>query len=148
MSQNSIYHKIIVPLDHTTADRTILDHVQRLATIHHSDVIFFHVADGWAARYFRENAASIEIESDTEYLDQVKEEMESRGHEVEVVLGYGNPAEEIIKLAEEREADLIAMSTHGHRWLMDLILGSVVDQVRHGTGVPVLLLNEAKTTAT
>jgi universal stress protein A len=56
------------------------------------------------------------------------------------VLAMGDPATEIIKLAGQRGVDLIAMTTHGHRLIGDLIYGSTADKVRHGVDVPVLLL--------
>ena len=58
----------------------------------------------------------------------------------------GDPASEIIRVAEQERVDLIAMATHGHRFVMDLLLGSTVGKVRHHVGVPVLLLKVPKKT--
>ena len=55
-------------------------------------------------------------------------------------LAYGDPAEGIIRWVEEKGCDLVAMSTHGHRFLADLFLGTTVHRVRHTVEVPVLLL--------
>jgi manganese transport protein len=52
----------------------------------------------------------------------------------------GDPATELIRLCGERKVDLIAMSTHGHRFLQDLLRGTTVDKVRHLVKIPVLLL--------
>jgi nucleotide-binding universal stress UspA family protein len=52
----------------------------------------------------------------------------------------GEPATEIIKLARAEPVELIAMSTHGHRFISDLLYGSTADKVRHQVDVPVLLL--------
>ena len=55
-------------------------------------------------------------------------------------LAMGDPATELIRLAEERQVDLLAMSTHGHRFLNDLVRGTTVNRVRHLVKIPVLLL--------
>ena len=52
----------------------------------------------------------------------------------------GDPATELIRVAEEQGVDLIAMSTHGHRFVKDVLLGATADKVRHLVKVPVLLL--------
>jgi manganese transport protein len=59
---------------------------------------------------------------------------------VEPYLALGDPANQLIKVAEDMQADLVAMSTHGHRFLSDLIHGTTADKVRHLVKVPVLLL--------
>ena len=58
----------------------------------------------------------------------------------EAELAYGEPADEIIKWVENKGCDLVAMSTHGHRFIADLFLGSTSRHVRHTVKVPVLLL--------
>jgi nucleotide-binding universal stress UspA family protein len=52
----------------------------------------------------------------------------------------GEPSDEIIKFARQHHVDLIAMSTHGHRFISDLLYGSTADKVRHLVDVPVLLV--------
>ena len=63
-----------------------------------------------------------------------------RGLAVDTCLAMGDPATELIKVAAERSVDLIAMSTHGHRFLQDVFFGATADRVRHLVRVPVLLL--------
>ena len=55
-------------------------------------------------------------------------------------IGGGDPARQLVRVADAWKADLIAMSTHGHRFVSDLIHGTTVDHVRHVTSIPVLLL--------
>ena len=62
----------------------------------------------------------------------------------EAELAYGEPADEIVKWATTRGCDLVAMSTHGHRFISDLLYGSTADTVRHRVDVPVLLLKARK----
>ena len=135
-----MYNKILVTLDATPTDRAIIEHVKALAGIMHSRVVLLHVADGWAARMFGPDAVSPEIAEDKAYLEQVQVEFQSAGLSAEAELAFGEPAKEIIKWVQEKGCDLVAMSTHGHRFVADLFLGTTSRRVRHSVGVPVLLL--------
>ena len=135
-----MYNKILVTLDATPTDRAIIDHIKALAGIMHSRVVLLHVADGWAARMFGPEAVSPEITEDKAYLEKVLIEFQSAGLSAEAELAFGEPAKEIIKWVQEKSCDLVAMSTHGHRFIADLFLGTTSRRVRHSVGVPVLLL--------
>ena len=135
-----MYKEILVTLDATAADRTILDHIVPLARLCHSKITLLHVADGWAARTYGADAVSPEISEDRAYLAKVKAELQIQGVPTEAELAFGDPATEIIKWVRERGCDLVAMSTHGHRLLADLFLGTAADTVRHEVEVPVLLI--------
>jgi len=138
--KTSLYHNILVPVESTHYDKIILDHVVKLAEFHGAKLLLFHVADGWAARYFREEADSPEVRADRKYLAELAESLRKKGVEVETLLGYGDPGTEIIKVARQHKCDLIAMTTHGHRFISDLLYGSAVHKVRHEVEIPVLLL--------
>jgi nucleotide-binding universal stress UspA family protein len=140
-----MYNKILVTLDATPTDRAIIEHVKDLAKVMHSRVALLHVADGWAARRYGPEAVSPEVTHDQAYLQQVQTELQSAGIPTEAELAYGEPADEIIKWVEEKGCDLLAMSTHGHRFLADLFLGSTSRQVRHSVSVPVLLVRAPRT---
>jgi nucleotide-binding universal stress UspA family protein len=135
-----MYDTILVTLDGTPSDRAIVDHIKQLAKLAHSRLVLLHVADGWAARTYGPDAVSPEIAEDTAYLQQVRTEFQSLGISAEVELAYGDPASEIIKWVEQKGCDLVAMSTHGHRFLADLFLGTTASRVQHRIRVPVLLL--------
>jgi nucleotide-binding universal stress UspA family protein len=135
-----MYNKILVTLDATPTDRAIIEHIKTLAKAMHSRVALLHVADGWAARTHGSDAVSSEVDEDTAYLKIIRAEFESAGIPADAELAYGEPADEIIKWVEEKGCDLVAMSTHGHRFIADLFLGSTSRRVRHSIGVPVLLL--------
>jgi nucleotide-binding universal stress UspA family protein len=137
-----VYRRILVAVENSGADRTILEHVAKLAQLTGAELLLIHVADGWAARHFDQLKLreSEEMRSDRAYLDQLRGEMEARGLKVEVKLAMGDPATELIKAAEGQQVDLLAMSTHGHRFLSDLLHGATADRVRHLVKVPVLLL--------
>jgi nucleotide-binding universal stress UspA family protein len=135
-----MYTKILVPLDASEVDRAVLAHIKSLARLCGAQVILMHVVDGWAGRQFGREAVSPEVAADQKYLDQVKSELAAEGLAVSAHLAYGDPAKEIIRFSAECGCDLIAMSTHGHRWLGDLILGKTATTVQHRVCVPVLLI--------
>lgn len=135
-----MYETILVTLDGTASDRAIIEHVKQLAKLAHSRLVLLHVADGWAARTYGPDAVSPEIAEDTAYLEKVREEFQSAGIPTEADLAYGEPVKEIIKWVEQKGCDLVAMSTHGHRFLGDLFLGTTASRVQHSISVPVLLL--------
>jgi len=135
-----MYKSILVTLDRTTTDQAIITHVRALARLAGSRVMLLHVADGWAARMYGSDAVSPEVSDDAAYLERVCAEFKNDGISVETHLAYGDPATEIIKWVEEHECDLVAMGTHGHRFMSDLFLGATATRVRHSVNVPVLLL--------
>ncbi len=136
----TVYDTILVTLDGTPTDRAIIEHVKQLAQLAHSRLVLLHVADGWAARTYGPDAISPEIGEDTAYLEKVCAEFQSLGIPTEAELAYGEPVKEIVKWVQQKGCDLVAMSTHGHRFLADLFLGTTATQVQHSIRVPVLLL--------
>ena len=135
-----MYDTILVTLDGTPTDRAIIEHVKQLAKIANSRLVLLHVADGWAARTYGPDAVSREITEDTAYLKKVREEFSSAGIQADAELAYGDPVKEIVKWVRQKGCDLVAMSTHGHRFLADLFLGTTANRVQHSVSVPVLLL--------
>ena len=137
-----MYKRILVAIEHSKADAAILSHIEKLAQLTHASLLLVHVADGWAARHFEELnlRESEEIKSDRAYLAERCDELRRAGLTVDSRLAMGDPSTELIRIANEEKVDLIAMSTHGHRFLSDVIHGTTVDRLRHKVFVPVLLL--------
>jgi nucleotide-binding universal stress UspA family protein len=135
-----MYTKILVTLDATPTDRAIIEHVKDLAKVMGSRLALLHVADGWAARTLGADAVSPEITEDQAYLEKVRAEFQAAGIPTDAELAYGEPGKEIIKWVREKGCDLVAMSTHGHKGIQDWVLGSVAEEVRHETRIPVLLI--------
>ena len=137
-----MYHNILVAIEHSRADAAILGHIEGLARLTGAKLLLVHVADGFAARHFEDLnlRESDEIRADRAYLDGVAASLTAQSLKVSTELAMGDPANELIRLVEERQADLLAMSTHGHRGLNDLLRGTTVSKVRHLVKVPVLLL--------
>lgn len=137
----AMYATILVTLDTSPTDRAIIDHVKALSrAVKTERIVLLHVADGWAARTHGSEAISPEIAEDTAYLRRVQAEFQAEGFRADSALAYGDPADEIVSWVEREGCDLVAMSTHGHRFLADLFLGTTAVRVQHRISVPVLLL--------
>ena len=141
-----MYRRILVAIEHSPADQAILDHVRQLAKQIGSELHLVHVADGWAARNFDrlQLRESEEMKDDRDYLAMLAEGLRSEGLTVSTELAMGDPADELIRLTEHRGVDLLAMSTHGHRFLNDLVRGTTVNRVRHLVKIPVLLVRASR----
>jgi nucleotide-binding universal stress UspA family protein len=135
-----MYETILLTLEGTRTDRAMIEHIKPLAKLMGSRVVLFHVAAGVPARYHGAEAAGEEVETSRAYLTQVQAELAEAGIRAEVELAYGEPAKEIVKWVERKGCDLVAMSTHGHQLVADLVLGATAFKVQHSLSVPVLLL--------
>jgi nucleotide-binding universal stress UspA family protein len=141
-----MYKKILVALENSRADQTLLPHISELAKLHHSELLLVHVADGFVARNYNQLnlMESDEMKDDRAYLENAAANLRGTGLTVDTYLALGDPAHGILKAADERQCDLIAMTAHGHRLLGDLLFGSTINQVRHKAQVPVLLVRAGK----
>ncbi|HEX3998412.1 MAG TPA: universal stress protein [Pirellulales bacterium] len=139
-----MYRKILVTLDTSPSDQAILDHIRPLARLMGSRIVLLHVADGWAARLYGRDAVSREITEDRAYLARIEAQLAEEGFAVESDMAFGEPATQIVGWVEQKGCDLIAMSTHGHRLLGDLLLGTTASRVQHMVYVPVLMLRAKK----
>jgi len=137
-----MYKYILIPLENSATDRAILDHVHPLVKMTGAKLLLLHVADGWAARNFNrfKLAESEEMKEDRAYLERTAMELRANGFSVETELAMGNPPDEIVRVAESKKCDLIAMAGHGHRLFGDLFHGSTITEVRHKTSIPLLVV--------
>ncbi len=110
-----MFKRILVPLEHTATDDTILEFVRPLARETHAALVLIHVADGWVARNIRQLdlRESEEMKDDRAYLEQMCGALQGEGFVCEAVFGAGEPAREIADAASREHCDLIAMATHG-----------------------------------
>ena len=138
-----MYRKILVALENGEADKHLLPHVTQLARQVGAELLLLHVADGWAARNFEQLklAESAEMKADSEYLESTARIIRASGLQVDTLLALGNPPNEIVKIAASSQCDLIALASHGHKLIGDLIHGSTIDKVRHNTTIPLLVVN-------
>jgi nucleotide-binding universal stress UspA family protein len=141
-----MYHRILVALENGEADESLLPHVTELASRLGSELLLLHVADGWAARHFDnlQLTESEEMKADRNYLEGLASQLRAQGLKASTHLALGDPPAEILKAAEEKQCDLIAMTTHGHRFFGDLLFGSTIHEVRHRTAIPILLVRSTQ----
>jgi manganese transport protein len=141
-----MYRKILVALENSRADESLLPHVTQLSVRLGSELLLMHVADGWVARNFAQLklAESDEMKSDRAYLDATAERLRAHGLTVSAHLALGDPPTEILKTAVAQGCDLIAMTSHGHRLIGDIIYGSTINEVRHRTSIPILVVKAGK----
>jgi nucleotide-binding universal stress UspA family protein len=108
-----------------------------LAKIHHSylyliRVLHFHTRD----------ELSYETKKAKIYLNNKVKIFEAEGISCEGIIEYGEPENVIIEKSKELKIDLIAMATHGHNWITDILFGSVAHKVRHTVSIPVLMIKK------
>lgn len=141
-----MYKKILAALENSRSDNALLDHLAKLAPLHRSELLLVHVADGFAARNYdrMKLAESEEMRADRAYLENTANQLRALGLRVTTHLALGDPASGILQTAGEQNCDLIALTTHGHRLLGDIIYGSTINEVRHKADVPVLLVRAGK----
>jgi nucleotide-binding universal stress UspA family protein len=137
-----MYSRILVPVENSPYDDAILQHVRGLARLTGASVVLIHVADGFVARHAKQLnlRESEEMRLDLEYLEKQTELLKRDGIDADSILAGGEPSKEIADAADREKCDLIAMSTHGHKFVKDVLYGSVANEVRHITRVPVLLV--------
>jgi nucleotide-binding universal stress UspA family protein len=141
-----VYKNILVTLDATPTDRAIIEHVKELASKMKSKIALLHVATGVSAQFHGANAGGEEVEEDQAYLERIRAEFELAGISASAELAFGDPVREITRWVKHNPCDLVAMSTHGHKLVADLILGTTANRVRHAVSVPVLLLRGSSAT--
>jgi manganese transport protein len=141
-----MYRKILVALENRPADEAIIPQIAQLARQLGSELLLLHVADGWAARNFHllKLAESQEMKDDRAYLENTAAKLRAQGLKVSSLLALGDPPDEILRSAREENCDLIAMTTHGHRFFGDLIFGSTINEVRHKAKAAVILFRSSK----
>jgi manganese transport protein len=142
-----MYRKILVALDATASDQELLPHIVQFAALAKSDLLLLHVADGWVARNFEQLnlAESEEMREDWRYLEETASRLRAETSlNIETRLALGNPPAQILHVAEHEQCDLIALASHGHRLVGDIIYGSTIDAVRHKAHVPILVVPPRK----
>lgn len=142
-----MYRKILVALDTTASDSALLPAVASLASLVRAELLLVHVADGWAARNFDQLnlAESQEMKDDTQYLeDRAADLRRDHGLAVHTRLALGSPPEQILHVAASENCDLIALASHGHRLVADILHGSTIDTVRHDARVPLFVVPALK----
>lgn len=99
-----------------------------------------HITESAGARWLGTDIRDMETDKDMERLQGYLMALSAKGYQVNIRHGFGTPSRKIPEIVKENGCDLVVMSAHGHKALMDFILGSTVDSVRHRVQVPVLIV--------
>jgi manganese transport protein len=103
-------------------------------------VTLIHIVETPGTSVYGEESQSLHGTEDESYIEDLAREIEEHDLEVDTLLRFGSPAEELIKAVEEAEIDMLVLGSHGHRGLGDIIFGQTVHSVRHAVKIPVLVV--------
>lgn len=146
LAQLPVYHRILVPLDHSVLDRLAVSHAAATARLHGARIFLLHVEEGVTSQVYGKDASDLEVEAGEQYLERIAESLRSQGVAVETAISHSpSPAREIVRYAREVRPDLVIMGAHGHGGIKDLIFGNTINPVRHHLQVPMLIVRPGKT---
>jgi len=134
-----VYKKILVTMDCSAVDDLIIEQVTALALQNRAEVSLLHVVHSHTLdqdRVLREDAETT--------LAARRDMLRSQGIEVRIVIRSGEPDDEILKEIEENDYSLVAMATHGHSFIGDILFGSVSRTLKHKISVPLLLVGAGR----
>jgi manganese transport protein len=134
------YRRIGVAVELEGADGAVLAQAAALARSHSAELMAVHVVEGPAAAFHGPGAADQESRSDRRLMAELTEDLRRGGLNAQGILGYGKPAEELVRIALEQHFDLLVVGTHGHGFLADLALGQTVAPMLHSLPIPVLVV--------
>jgi len=141
-----VYHRILVPLDHTVLDRLAVSHAAAMAHLHGAKIYLLHVEEGVTSMVYGPESSTAEVEAGEQYLDRIAKSLRDQGIIVETSISHSPfPRKEIVRYAHEVRPDLVIMGAHGHGGLKDLIFGNTINPVRHNLDVPMLIVRPGKT---
>jgi manganese transport protein len=135
-----LFGRIGVAVEFEKSDAAVLGQAAALARAHGASLVIVHVVEGLGAAFYGSDTDDLESRADRARMAALAEHLREGGLEVQGLLGYGNPAEELVRLAVQERFDLLVLGTHGHRFFADLALGRTVSPVLHRLTIPVLVV--------
>ena len=130
-----VYKKILVAIDCSPVDEVILKHVSALAKQNEAQVYLMHVVHSHTLDQDR-----ILHEKTSECMQSCQKQLQEQGIDAAVIIRSGEPDRQILKEIRENDYDLVAMATHGHNFIGDLLFGSVSRTLKHKITIPLLLI--------
>ena len=134
-----VYKKILVAMDCSSVDDAIIEHVSALAIQNHAEVYLIHVVHSHTLDQDRVLHAQTEAT-----LNNRRDALQARGIAAHILIRSGEPDEEILAEIEKNGYDLVAMATHGHTFVGDLLFGSVSRTLKHKISIPLLLIGPGR----
>ena len=141
LQESSKYNRIAVTLDFGSMDGIALQNAVNQGG-KEAIYILVHISESAIAHWMGSDSSDFESIKDKETLVEYKKQMIENGYKCEIELGFGNPRKAIPQIVKNANADVLVMGAHGHKALMDFILGSSVDAVRHQLDIPVLVVTK------
>ena len=130
-----VYEKILVTVDCSPVDEAIIKHISLLALQNKATVCLLHVVHAHTLDQDRVLREKIEG-----CVESYRRMLQDQGIEASTVIRSGEPVAEILDEIEKGKYDLVAMATHGHTLIGDMVFGSVSDSLKHKVRVPLLLI--------
>jgi manganese transport protein len=137
------YQHIGVAVEFSGGDNAVLAQAATVARMHHAPLLLIHVVEGPGADFYGSATDDQESRADRQRMGELVKHLQGQGLGAEGVLGYGEPAAELVRLARERRLDFLVLGTHGHRFFADLALGQTVSPVLHRLQIPILVVPTA-----
>lgn len=134
------YRKIAVALDFSENDKKLISSAVGQGNAE-TELILIHVVESVSARLWGSESFDYETRKDQKQLAHYVNQLKQNGYKASSLLGFRNPAKEIIRLVKESNADMLIVGVHGHRGFKDLVYGQTVNTVRHHLKIPVLMVN-------
>jgi nucleotide-binding universal stress UspA family protein len=147
-SENSMYSKILVPLDGSERAEAILPHAESLATTYDAEIILLHIVEPHdsvispiqGAYMLDQNLLEKKAQKAEKYLALRQNRLRMKGISSQIIVARGAPVEGIINTAERERVDLIAMASHGRTGLARVFYGSVAAGLLHRIDRPLLII--------
>jgi len=133
------YDKIAVALDFSENDKKLISYAIGQGNTN-TKYILIHVVESVSAKLWGSQSYDYETKKDKVQLDSYVDQLKQNGFQATSLLGFKNPAKEIVRLVKESAADMLVVGAHGHRGIKDLIYGQTVNTVRHELKIPVLMV--------
>lgn len=100
-----------------------------------------HIVESASAKYLGSDTDDEETRIDKERLLNYAHQLHNLDYNVEIFLGYRNRVNEIVRIVQETQADMLVMGAHRHTGIKDYLFGETIEAVRHQLKIPVLFVN-------
>jgi nucleotide-binding universal stress UspA family protein len=141
-----MFRRILVPLDGSKAAEGVLPFVTVEAQCHDATVLLVRVIAPFRSSLMLipgllEQADAQVMTIVEDYLENIADQLQREGIDVEVIIDHGPPAQRILELAESEDCDLIIIGTHGEtggiRWRFGAVANKII---KAKTDIPVMVV--------